>query len=91
VTSPRKRKLPRLPPPWVRRADWSLKDGYPEFSFPHLRGNPHAEASAVERLHDWADLNAPAMIQWMGKVDRHRMLAPTCMCPQCAAEREGRA
>lgn len=86
---PRKRKPPRLPPPWIRRADWRFRGTDVVFFFPGL--DPAAEGRELHRLCDWSEQNTSLMASWMAKVDRHRGPPVQCLCPQCVAEMEGRA
>jgi hypothetical protein len=81
----------RLPPPWVRRADWKWAGGNPAFHFPHLQGDEDAEISQLHRLWDYAESHRNVFTAWMATVDAHRGPELPCMCPQCVAEREGRA
>jgi hypothetical protein len=88
----RKRKLPRLPPPWIRRATWvhAPEDGTPAFLFPAL--SPQDEARELARLDSWLDIdaNARTLADWMDAVAPYQS-SPACACPRCAADREGKA
>jgi hypothetical protein len=64
--------------------------GGPQFYFPGL--SIEEEANALDRLHDWADNDANAMIlgSWMARVDSFQTHG-ICGCPAWVADREGRA
>lgn len=88
----RKRKPPRLPPAWIRRATWvhDPETGGAQFMFPGLSIDD--EAHELNRLHDWAeaDANARMLGEWMERIEPYQTPG-ICNCPGCVAGREGRA
>jgi hypothetical protein len=87
MTKPRQRKPrnPRLPPPWVRRADWKRTGQNVVFAFPHLHHDEDRETAELGRLWNYAETHPQCLDAWMRKVDGAR--TPACACPQCQLER----
>ena len=86
-----KSRSSRLPLAWVRRADWRWASGQPAFCFPHLAHDEDAEITELHRLCDYAEAHSGTFTAWLAKVDAHRGPEVECLCPQCVAERAGRA
>jgi hypothetical protein len=85
----RKRKPIRLPPTWVRRADWRWEGARPAFAFPHVDDDPDVEGAMLDNLAHYADSHPTVFWNWIDKIDRHRGPELNCLCPQCIAAQEG--
>jgi hypothetical protein len=87
IITQRTRRRPRLPPPWVRRADWRWSEGRPVFSFSHVAHDPDVEEALIDDLLDYADTHPVTFAKWMAKVDHYRGAQAECGCQQCVLER----